>query len=426
MANSMFESILGMVTPEMTQSIAGRLGESPSAIQHGLSAATAATLNGLARNSSDARFTDQLTQIVSRASGQNLAGNVASMISSGPSGAAGDLSSRLTSLAFGSEQGHIANLVSQHSGLSSSAGSGVLKMAGALVLGHLARMHGAGNLNPSTLAGSLRSEASNLSSYVPGSFLAGLGGSAGGTVGGTVSDAAARTSSYASNVIHAEGPRIAPATSAKWVAPTLAVLAGAAVVGWLVHRFTRAPARIVAVTQAVPHVVTNAANTATNTVANVAAAPLGRLQVISLPNGTQLNVPSNGVEVRLVQYLQSPSTRTSDLTWFNFDRLLFDNGRATLQPQSNEQLDNVAAILKAYPSAKIRLGGYTDNTGNAAANTQLSEQRADTVMAALVQRGIDPSRLSARGYGDQYPIADNSTPAGRQRNRRIAIRVASK
>ena len=58
----------------------------------------------------------------------------------------------------------------------------------------------------------------------------------------------------------------------------------------------------------------------------------------------------------------------SDTTWFDFDRLLFDTGQATLQPASQDQLTDIADILKAYPQVKIRIGGYTDNTGDPAAN----------------------------------------------------------
>jgi outer membrane protein OmpA-like peptidoglycan-associated protein len=145
-----------------------------------------------------------------------------------------------------------------------------------------------------------------------------------------------------------------------------------------------------------------------------------------LPNGTEINAPSGGVEAELVSYLQDPSAQVSDVTWFDFDRLLFDTDQATLQPQSNEELDNVAAIMKAYPAVKIRVGGYTDNTGDPDANQKLSEERANSVMAALTQRGVDPARLSASGYGEEHPVADNSTSEGRQKNRRISIRVAEK
>jgi len=132
------------------------------------------------------------------------------------------------------------------------------------------------------------------------------------------------------------------------------------------------------------------------------------------------------VEARLVSYLNDSSAPVSDSTWFDFDRLLFDTGQATLQPASQEQLTNIADILRAYPQVKIRIGGYTDNTGDPAANLQLSEQRADNVMAELVRLGIDPARMTAKGYGAEDPIADNSTEEGRQKNRRISLRVTDK
>ena len=74
----------------------------------------------------------------------------------------------------------------------------------------------------------------------------------------------------------------------------------------------------------------------------------------------------------------------------------------------------------------MKIGGYTDNTGDPAHNQALSEARAKGVMDALVAQGVDPSRLESQGYGDQYPVGDNSTEEGRQANRRIALRVTQK
>ena len=119
-----------------------------------------------------------------------------------------------------------------------------------------------------------------------------------------------------------------------------------------------------------------------------------------------------------------PWSRTS--RWFDFDRLLFDSGKATLQPQSQEQIGNIAAILKAYPKVKIRIGGYTDNTGDAAMNLTLSQARADSVMAQLAPLGVDAARMEAKGYGAEHPMADNTTEEGRQKNRRISLHVLEK
>ncbi len=128
----------------------------------------------------------------------------------------------------------------------------------------------------------------------------------------------------------------------------------------------------------------------------------------------------------MVLFVEDPGKPVDPPTWFNFDRLLFETGSARLKPESTEQLRNVAEILKAYPKVKVKIGGYTDNTGDADANLKLSQDRATSVMNQLVILGVAADRLSAEGYGQQYPVADNATDAGRQQNRRIAMRVTEK
>jgi outer membrane protein OmpA-like peptidoglycan-associated protein len=139
-----------------------------------------------------------------------------------------------------------------------------------------------------------------------------------------------------------------------------------------------------------------------------------------------LNIPQNGIEARLLAFIQDPSMGVEPATWFDFDRLLFNTDSATLRPESQEQLGNIAAILKAYPNVHIKIGGYTDNSGDAQHNLTLSQDRANGVMAELIARGISPDRLEAQGYGEQFPVADNSTAEGRARNRRVSMRVTQK
>ena len=97
-----------------------------------------------------------------------------------------------------------------------------------------------------------------------------------------------------------------------------------------------------------------------------------------------------------------------------------------LKDSSMAQLKNVAAIMAAYPKVEIKIGGYTDNVGNAAGNMKLSSERAKTVMAELVKLGVGAPRMSAEGYGDQHPLASNNTEAGKAQNRRISISVRKK
>jgi outer membrane protein OmpA-like peptidoglycan-associated protein len=166
----------------------------------------------------------------------------------------------------------------------------------------------------------------------------------------------------------------------------------------------------------------------TGTANRVAAgsAGLGDFVKRTLPNNVDLNIPENGVETRLLAFIQDPGATPDRTTWFDFDRLVFDTGSATLLPESQEQLDNIAAILLAYPNVHVKVGGYTDNVGGAEQNLQLSQTRANSVVAELVRKGVSPERLEAEGYGEQYPIADNSTEDNRAKNRRVSMRVTEK
>ena len=413
MANSMLESILGMVTPDMNQALASRLGESATGVQSGLSAATATTLSGLADKASDSGFLSQITGLLGGGTGQNILASLPSIASSGPTGTVSDVINRFLPLVFGTQQGQVASAVTQFAGLGSGSGLGLLKMAAPLVLGYFAKMHSAGSLTTSSLANALRAEAPNLKSYLPANLH---------SAAGAVSPGPARAAFGTAPVVVAE--RSTP----RWLVPL--AIAGALLLGLLAIRSLMNPAPAVRTAATVTNeaantVVREATTTATNT-APAAWAALGDLMKVKLPDGTEINVPSRGVEARLVSYLNDNAAPVSDATWFDFDRLLFVTGSATLQPASQDQLTNIAGILKAYPQVKIRIGGYTDNTGDPAANLQLSQQRADSVMAQLTQLGVDPSRMSAKGYGQEAPVADNSTEEGRQKNRRISLRVIEK
>jgi OOP family OmpA-OmpF porin len=99
----------------------------------------------------------------------------------------------------------------------------------------------------------------------------------------------------------------------------------------------------------------------------------------------------------------------------------FDTGKATIKADSDKTLDDAAAALKAAPSLKIEVGGHTDNVGAPQANEKLSAERAQAVLAALTKRGVAASRLTAKGYGQSSPIADNRSEDGRAKNRRVEL-----
>jgi len=142
--------------------------------------------------------------------------------------------------------------------------------------------------------------------------------------------------------------------------------------------------------------------------------------------GQELDVAENGVESRLVAFIDDTARPVNDTTWFGFDRLEFETGSATVTAGSLPQIRNVATIMTCYPNVNLKVGGYTDNVGDPSANLQLSQARAQNTVAAIVSQGIPPARLEAEGYGEQHPVASNDTPEGRQRNRRIDLRVTRK
>jgi len=104
--------------------------------------------------------------------------------------------------------------------------------------------------------------------------------------------------------------------------------------------------------------------------------------------------------------------------------LLFDTADATLKPGGRQNLDHIARVMREHPDATVTVEGYTDNQGSFGFNRMLSEQRAMAVKQALVQSGVEAARITARGYGEGYPVASNDNAEGRQLNRRVQIVVA--
>jgi outer membrane protein OmpA-like peptidoglycan-associated protein len=107
---------------------------------------------------------------------------------------------------------------------------------------------------------------------------------------------------------------------------------------------------------------------------------------------------------------------TQDMSLKNIE---FEVGSATIRPTSTAILDEVATTLKKVPGTPVEIGGHTDSSGNELANIKLSQDRANSVKRYLVDKGIPATQLTPKGYGPSKPVADNATPEGKQKNRRI-------
>jgi OmpA-OmpF porin, OOP family len=398
MAGSIVESVMSLLGPNVTGPIASQLGESTETVQRGLQGGSAAILSGVAAKVDEPGFMGQLFGMITNPANtpsalSSMISNPGTLVSGGPGSTIADLGSRFLSSIFGSRLPAVTDAVGQSTGLTSSKAGMLMSMASALVLGGLGQHVRDNGSSAAGLASSLKSEASGLQRFLP----AGLGS----LLGSVPSYAAAA----------AVAPVAAAKAGSRWLWPV--VLLAVLLLG-LLWFFNRAKAP-----------VNDTVQTISNTGASAVSA-LGEFFKTKLPNGVELDIPQFGVENKLIAFLNDSSKPVDDTTWFNFDRLLFDTGSATLQPSSQEQLGNIANILKAYPNAHLKIGGYTDNTGDPTANMSLSAARAKNVMDSLVSSGIDASRLSSEGYGDQHPVGDNATEEGRAQNRRIAMRVTQK
>jgi len=107
----------------------------------------------------------------------------------------------------------------------------------------------------------------------------------------------------------------------------------------------------------------------------------------------------------------------------NLPEVTFAVDSTTISPEMRGVLDDVAQSMITYPDSLIDVMGHTDSTGSEQYNLDLSRRRADAVANYLVSRGVSRARVEMIGYGEQYPVADNSTPEGRAQNRRVEIRI---
>lgn len=145
-----------------------------------------------------------------------------------------------------------------------------------------------------------------------------------------------------------------------------------------------------------------------------------------LSSGFELKAPANSMESKLFAFINDADAKIDKNKWFTMDGLTFDTGKASLKAESGMQMTNITEILKAFPKVKLKVGGYTDNTGNAKSNKKLSADRANTVTSTLIKAGIDKARVEGEGFGSAHPVASNDTAEGRQQNRRIDVRVTAK
>jgi outer membrane protein OmpA-like peptidoglycan-associated protein len=394
---TILDTLRSLVTPELLAQAATVLGEDQSDVSRALGGAFPAILGGLLAKSNDTGVMRQVMELLNDSRfDPSLARNAGSLL--GGSGLAQspvtELGGRFLGAIFGPQTGSIANTLATNAGIKPGSASTLLSLAAPLVMSVLGDRVRRDGLNAAGLASLLSSQKESILAAVPAGLASLLGlGSMSAPAYGSISAPAA--------------PR-----RGNWL-PAAALAGVLAIAGlWaLRHQRAEAPA---------PPPGERVAT------ASVTDVPEMGTFTKRLPSNYDLRAPANGIERQVVIFIEDPNKNVEPAAWFNFDRLLFETDSAKLKPESREQLRNVAEIMKSYPKVKVKIGGYTDNTGDPSSNLKLSQDRATAVVNELVVLGVAPERMNAEGYGAQYPVADNSTEQGRQQNRRIALRVTEK
>ncbi len=417
MAINILDLAKGYLTDSIVQKVAGNLNENPSSVNKALGAALPTLLGGLIQNgSSESGLSNIMKVIGSQSNNTGFLDNLGGLLSGGSqtdgllSGGAG-----LLSTLFGNQSNTMIDAVSTFAGLKKSSTSSIFSLAAPVLMGVIGKKITGDGSGISGLSSLLKSQKSLVSAALPSGFASTLG------FGNILGNMQKSVSNMEHNVQR-------KASSWNWK-PWLLALLGLLLLGFI---WKKCSGDIKETSAKIEDTTTSIVDSATSVVESSVEAvgqgmeKLGSFFKKVLPNGIELNIPEFGVESKLISFIEDANATVSKDNWINFDRINFATGSAELTAESAEQVKNISEILKAYPKVKIKIGGYTDNTGDAKLNLKLSADRATTVMKALIANGVAAERLTAEGYGDLHPVASNDTEEGRAQNRRIAIRVDAK
>ncbi len=177
-------------------------------------------------------------------------------------------------------------------------------------------------------------------------------------------------------------------------------------------------------------------NTTTHKIVEGTSDENGKLS-LTLPVKQNYSIQIQGIseaEDYMELKIPAPKSATSTLRFniniefeppmlFTLHNVHFQSGSADLKESSFEELQKLLDYLTLNNTITVEIAGHTDDVGESIANVSLSQKRAEAVRQYVVDKGIDPKRVSAKGYGEHYPVSPNNTPEGRQKNRRTEVRI---
>jgi len=360
---SLISELFSTIDRGALSGIAQKLGEPEQSVSRGLQSSMAATLGGLATQSENPSALRRLLDLVP--SGDLSLTNAIGAIGD-PNSSLLTTGKHLLSSLFGTSEGTVTSALSTHTGLRSGVMSTLMSCAAPLVMSFLGRRVRDEGMTMGGLGNLLQRESPAIRAALPASL----------------SD------------LFWPREHVA-ATSARPVVAQTVTREKSSSAGWLLPLF------LLALVPGLIWLFNHARTVSPSTITPPRVGSASR----AIPDVTPPAIP----EAPKVPSL----SKTLDL--------YFDTNSAKLKPDSAAHLKEFAAALKDNPDAHVTCDGYTDDRGDAQHNIDLSQRRANTVMGLLEKQGIPADRLTATGYGEEHPIADNGTAGGRAQNRRVSL-----
>ncbi|MFC6267529.1 OmpA family protein [Frigoriflavimonas asaccharolytica] len=445
MSLNIIDLIKGQLGPALVSQAATQFGESESGISKAISALLPAIVGGMANNAEKPGVLDAITGAASSGMLGNLLGGSSnnSMITT------------ILSSVFGDKIGGLMNAVSSFSGVSNSTSNSLLNMVTGATLGSVGKYAADNNLGASGVSSLLKDQKGIVSTLLPaGLSLGSLGlgdvfGSANESITSatnTISSAAGSVSSAASSVTSSASSKVSNVRENiptvennndnngggsiwKWLLPLLLLIA-VSIFLWKKCEGKKdvvTPANTedsTMMNNSTPADTLNAANSTSTTMTKEDAD-------IDL-NGVMLKGYKGGMEEQMITFLKYGNYKNAaddealKNVWYSFDHVNFKIGSSTVFEAGSEgQMDNLLAILKAFPESKIKVAGYTDKSGNEASNKTLSKARAEYIKKWLSDKGVAAQVIAADGYGSDFAtLPATASVEDRAVDRKMAVRFA--
>ena len=411
MSLNFIDTVKNLFTNEIISKAANSLGESEGGITKAISGIVPSVISSIvSKASSGEHGASNILQLAKDASGSGILSNLGTLFTS--NGDANYLSAGFDSLKglFGDKLGNVIRSVSDYAGVKESSVSSLMSAAAPAALSVLGTHVQQNNLNTGSIVQTLSAEKDKITSAFPAA-LASVGGLLGlNSIGNNLKTVSSTTTHYVKEAAE-ESKGIS-----RFIIP---LILGLLVVGLLIYLFKGCNGS---------DDKTITADT-TKSIAVDTIAVAGPVSIkVKLPDGTELDAYKGGIEDQLVSFLMTDYAKLGEDSlkkiWFNFDNLNFKTGSAEITPESQHQIDNITAILKAFPKTKIKIGGYTDKTGDEAINKKVSGERATSVKNALEKTSVGSQVVGADGYGSDFAIYPATAPdSDRVKDRHVSVGV---